>query len=396
MNVLFVIHYPVFGGPHNQALLLAREMPKLKVHMTILLPNDPGNATGRLHDGGVDVVSIPLRRLRASADPRTHLKLAMSFRGDVGGIRRIIRDRSIDVVQIGGLVNPHAAVAGRLEGAAVVWQLLDTRPPQALRRLMMPLVTRLSDVVMTTGRAVARAHPGAEVHEDRLFVFFPPVDPNAFSPATWDQKAARAEFGFEPHDSVVGAVGNLNPQKGYEFLLRGYALARAKRPGVRLLIVGASHDTHRSYERRLLRLARDLGLVVGHDVVFAGGRADVRPAFAAMDVFVLSSVPRSEGAPTVIEEAMTMQVPVIATDVGAVSELVVDGETGYVIPPSSSERIAETVLRVLGDPGLRHRMGICARERALACFATEECVGVHIQAYERALAHRRASRSGKA
>ncbi len=395
MNVLFVIHYPVFGGPHNQALLLAKAFDRRGIRMTVLLPSEPGNAGERLRDAGVDVVTIPLRRLRASLDPRKQFKLAATLARDVRGIQRVIRDRGIDVVQIGGLVNPHAAIAGRLENAAVIWQLLDTRPPMALRRLMMPLVIRLSDAVMTTGNAVARMHPGAQSLGERLAPFFPPVDPDLFSPGISDRAAARSRFGFGPDDSVMGAVGNLNPQKGYEFLLRAAALARAERPGMKLLIVGASHDTHRSYERRLLALARELGLVVGRDIVFAGALTDVRPAFAAMDIFVLSSVPRSEGAPTVIEEAMMMELPVVATAVGAVAEVVSDGETGYVVPALNSKEIAQAALRIFADPALEHRMGIRGRERALALFGVEECARVHVDVYERALSRRRATSSAR-
>jgi glycosyltransferase involved in cell wall biosynthesis len=393
MNVLFVIHYPIFGGPHNQALLLARDLNELGVNMTVLLPTEAGNAAQRFRSAGIDVVSIPLNRVRASFDPRKHMRLTATFPRDVARIREVVRARESDIVQIGGLVNPHAAIAGRLENAAVVWQLLDTRPPMALRRIMMPLVTRLSDVVMTTGKAVARTHPGAESLGERLSPFFPPVDAEVFSPTNVDREAARARFGVEPGDRLIGTVGNLNPQKGHEFLIRGASLVRESLPDVRLLIVGASHDTHRSYERRLLALARDLGLVVGRDVFFAGSLTDVRPALGAMDLFVLSSVPRSEGAPTAIEEAMMMEKPVVATDVGAVAEVVTDGETGYVVPPLSPKAIADAALRILEDPGLARRMAVRGRERALASFTADECARIHVDAYERALAHRRSSRS---
>jgi glycosyltransferase involved in cell wall biosynthesis len=388
MNVLFVIHYPVFGGPHNQALLLDKALRETGTTLTILMPDEPGNAKDRLRKAGLDVVVVPLRRLRASFDPRKQMKLVSSLPRDVRNIRTAIRDRRIDVVQVGGLVNPHGAIAGRLEDIAVVWQLLDTRPPMALRRLMMPLVARLSDVVMSTGMGVARVHPGAEALGDRLFAFFPPVDPDAFSPTNIDRDAARARFGFAPHDRVVGTVGNLNPQKGYEYLLRGVALARAVCSQVKLLVVGASHDTHRAYERRLFSLSSDLGLTVGRDVVFAGSLTDVRPALAAMDLFALASVPRSEGAPTAIEEAMMMNLPVVATDVGAVAEVVADGETGYIIPPLNPNGVAKAALRILDDPVLRQAMGDRARARAVARFSADECARVHVDAYKRAVNHR--------
>jgi glycosyltransferase involved in cell wall biosynthesis len=385
MNVLFLIHYPVFGGPHNQALRLAGPLLRLGVKTTVLLPDEPGNAASRLQAAGVDVITMPLHRMRATANPAAHLRFAVRFWPEIDAVRRVIRERRIDLVQSGGMINPHGAIAGRLENVGVVWQLLGTRNPMVLRHAMMPLVTRLADVIMSTGRAVARVHPGAEKVGDRLHVFFPPADSVTFGPGVIDRGAARAEFGLTPDDCVLGSVGNLNPQKGYEYLVPAVAAARRARANVKVLVVGASHDTHRAYERRLRLLSTELGLVVGRDILFVGSKADVRPALAAMDVFVLSSVPRSEGAPTAVIEAMMMGLPVVATNVGAVAEVVKDGVTGYVVPPLNPQAIAQASLRILGDPALRESMGRAARERAVQRFAVERCAQVHLEAYDHAL-----------
>jgi glycosyltransferase involved in cell wall biosynthesis len=388
VRVLFIIHYPVFGGPHNQALLLARELERRGLHMTVLLPEGPSNAVSRLRSSGIDVVTVPLHRARATMDPRPLLQLGAHLPREIRAIRRVIRELEIDLVQLGGLVNPHGAIAGELEGLAVVWQLLDTRPPMMIRRLLMPLVVHLSDVIMTTGRKVATVHPGAEALEDRLLPFFPPVDPAIFEPGVVDQTDARAGFGFGPGDLVIGTVGNLNPQKGHEYLIRAAAQTRALRPRAKVLIVGAPHETHRVYERDLRALAEHLGFVIGKDIIFSGTLDDVRPALAAMDVFVLSSVPRSEGAPTAVEEAMMMNRPVVAANVGAVSELVDDGVTGFLVPPLDPGALSAAIVRTVDHPELRAAMGARARERAIALCSVEECARIHLEAYDRALGHR--------
>jgi glycosyltransferase involved in cell wall biosynthesis len=379
----------VFGGPHNQALLLARALERRGVDMTVLVPEGPGSAVSRLREAKIDVVTIPLHRLRESLNPAHQFSLLVHFWPEVRALRGVIRKCDIDLVQIGGLVNPHAAIAARLEGAAVVWQLLDTRAPMALRRVLMPLVVRIADVVMSTGRKVAAVHPGAEALGERLRIFFPPVDPDLFEPLAMDAVAARTEFGLGQADLVVGTVGNLNPQKGHEYLLRAMALARAERTEAKLLVVGASHETHRAYERGLYRLCGDLGLVKGRDVIFAGPRADVRPALAAMDVFAFAPVPRSEGAPTAVEEAMMMGLPVVATDVGAMAEVVDDGKTGYLVPPLNPQAMSEVLLRLLGDSAERMRLGTSGHDRARERFSLEECADVHLAAYEHAVRRRR-------
>jgi glycosyltransferase involved in cell wall biosynthesis len=357
--------------------------------MTVVLPEEAGTAAQRLADAGVDVVQTGLHRLRATHNLVDHFRFLTSMAREVGSLRRLIRSRGTHVVQIGGLVNPHAAIAARLEGVPVVWQLLDTRPPMALRRVMMPLVLRLSDMVMTTGRAVADAHPGAAGLGERLQPFYPPVEPEVFSTVHGNRDAARVEFGFAEEDVVLVSVGNLNPQKGHEHLIRAAALARRTRPEVKVLIVGASHATHRDYEQGLERLARELGLDLGSDVVFGGALNDVRPALAAADVFVLASVPRSEGAPTAIGEAMMMELPVVATDVGAVREMVEDGRTGYVVPPLDAQALAAAVLRVIDDPDARASFGPRGRVRAIERFSSDQCTRAHLKAYEYVLQRRR-------
>jgi glycosyltransferase involved in cell wall biosynthesis len=393
VNVLFVIHYPVFGGPHNQALLLARSLRRRGVEMTVLLPDEPGNAADRIRAAGVDVVTMPLHRARATLHPAHQLRFVVGMRSEVGAIRRLIRDRAVDVVQIGGLLNPHAAIAARQEDTPIVWQILDTRSPMVLRRVMMPLVLRVADMVMTTGRAVADVHPGAAGLGERLGWFYPPVEPEVFSAEHGDRDTARAELGFAPEDLVLVGVGNLNPQKGHEYLLRAAALARRTRPAIKVLVAGAPHPTHREYEQRLHRLAGELDLEVGKDVVFAGALSDVRPVLAAADVFVLASVPRSEGAPTAIEEAMMMELPVVATDVGAVREVVEDGRTGLVVPPLDAQALAGAILRILGDHELRTSFGTRGRVRAIEHFSAEECARVHLEAYEYVLRKCRPART---
>jgi glycosyltransferase involved in cell wall biosynthesis len=385
MNVLSVIHYPVFGGPHSEARVLAPILERRGWDMLVLLPDERGNAVEMLRSAGLEVITMPLRRLRRTLNPAEHLRSGFAFRREVQAIQSLIRDRGIDLVQASGLVNIHAAVAARFEGKPLVWQLIDTRAPMALRRLIMPLVVRWSDVVMTTGEAVAREHPGSERLGERLRVFYMPVSTDLFAPNLVDRDLARAEFGFDPGDHILGTVGNLNPQKGHEYLLRAAARVRMELDGVKVIVVGASHDTHRAYESKLYELARSLGLEVGADVVFTGALQDVRRALAAVDVFVCSSVPRSEGAPAAVEEAMMMALPVVASRVGALAEVVFDGLTGYLVPPLDPEAMADAIVKVFRAPDGRRTMGDRGRERALARFSAEDCAAVHAEAYQYAV-----------
>lgn len=387
-SVLYVIHYPVFGGPHNRALRLNPVLERRGVSTTVLLPsaNGQGNAIGRLRKGGVDVLPIPLHRVRATPHPWVQLRFAARFWPEVQAIRGVIRERGIDIVQVGGLVNPHAAIAARLEGIPVVWQLLDTRVPMALRRLAMPLVACWADSVMFAGCALTAAHPGADALSDRSFVFYPPVDTESYSPDCADRESVKAELGIPPAAPVVGIVANINPQKGHEYFLQAAALIRRERPDARFVVVGAFYDTHRSYTRRIHDLTRELGLTDA--VVFAGHRDDTNRMLRAMDVSLLTAVPRSEGPSAAMEESLAVGTPVVATDVGAVAEVVDDGLTGHVVPPLDAQAIARATLRILCDPATRERMSRAGRQVALERFSVERCAHIHLEAYDHALDRR--------
>ena len=377
---LFVIHYPVFGGPHNQALRLAPALRARGWETVVVLPDEPGNAAERLREAGIETLAAPLGRLRASPDPRLHLRFAAGFGPQVRFLRRQIRDLGIDLVMIGGLVNPHGAIAGRLEGVPVVWQILDTYPPPALRRAVMPLVTRRAGAVMCTGATVARAHPGAEALGERLVLFFPPVDLDLFRADPGVRARAREELGLGAGGTVVGTVGNLSPMKDHPNLIRAAAIVKRDYPATRFVILGSGHGHRHGYADELLDMGRSLGLEPGIGLILRDPGQRVAELAQAFDVFWLSSRSRSEGLPTVVGEAMALGLPVVATRVGSVAEALEHG--GVLVPPGNPEALARAAAGLVGSPSARAELGGEGRRWASERFSVEASAEAHIRAFE--------------
>jgi glycosyltransferase involved in cell wall biosynthesis len=386
MNVLYVIHYPFFGGPQNQALRTVGPLAARGVDTVVVLPDEPGNAADRLRDAGIEVIALQLHRLRAIPDPLVQVRFLGSIAREVAALRRLIRERSIDVVQVGGLVNPHAAIAARLEGVGVVWQLLDTRSPMALRRLLMPWVLMLADVVMTTGVGIARVHPGAMNLGARLVPFYPPVDTSVFRPDQGRRADARDALRIPPGAPLVGTVANLTPQKGLEHFVTAADALHNRRPDVRFVILGSSMETQGRYEAAIRRMAQEsaVGRAGALRVLDPGIR--VSELLPALDLFMLTSVPHSEGVSTTVLEAMASGIPVVSTDVGALSEVVADGVTGRIVTPLDDGAMVEAVAALLDDVETRARMGTAARQRATERYSVESCVDTHLRAYRIAAA----------
>jgi glycosyltransferase involved in cell wall biosynthesis len=169
-------------------------------------------------------------------------------------------------------------------------------------------------------------------------------------------------------EPVVGCLGRLDPEKGFETLVRALPHLAAK-----AVIVGDGPDRH-----RLERLAQELG--VDDRFVVTGWQENARRYLRSFTIFCLPS--RSESFPLTIVEAMLAELPVVATDVGSVSEAVRNGETGFLIRPDDPQALAKALAGLLDDPALRAAMGRRARALALESFTAEQMVAAFERLYD--------------
>lgn len=386
IRILSVVHGNTFGGPHNSNMLVAPVLrERYGVETIVLVPDEPGNAVDRMRAGGVDVVEVPVQRLRKKLDPRFHWRFLRGWTQTISAMERLIRERSIDVVQINGISNPHGALAARRAKVPIVWQMLDTFPPPWFLSVMMPYVRRTAGSLMSTGERVASAHPGVAGMREKLVCFHPPVDVQRFSFDTAQKLAAREELGLSPNDEVVGNVSNINPQKGHGTFIRAAARLKQSRPKAKFVILGRRYDAHRVYIENLLALAAQLGLKLDEDLIIRDPGQRVAELAMAFDVFWMTSEPRSEGIPTVIEEAMSLGLPIVATEAGSIAEVVLHEKTGYLIAPHGVEDISESTRKLLEDEALRKQLGTAGALFARTHFPIEECARRHLKAYEIAL-----------
>jgi glycosyltransferase involved in cell wall biosynthesis len=153
---------------------------------------------------------------------------------------------------------------------------------------------------------------------------------------------------------VVGSVGFLRPQKAFDVLIRAAALLADRASEARILIVGDGEQRD-----QLQQLARSLG--VQERVIFAGRRLDVPDILAALDLAVCCS--DFEGSPLSVMEYMAAALPVVATRVGGVPDLIDDGVEGRLVPPGDAEALADAIAGLLADPALAKTMGQQGQQR---------------------------------
>ena len=156
-----------------------------------------------------------------------------------------------------------------------------------------------------------------------------------------DRSAKKKQLGIPENMPVIGTVGRLTEQKGYDIFLKAATIVLQKIPHVYFLLIGGG-DLY----NKLKKQAVDLG--IENRVLFTGPRDDVEELFQIMDVFVNSSL--WEGLPTVMLESMAAQVPVIATNVSGNIELIQHKKTGLLIPPADFEQLGQTIITILTTP----------------------------------------------
>lgn len=311
-------------------------------------------------DAGLEVIVEPA--LRAPIDPRSDLAALRS-------LSALFRRRDFDVA------HTHVAKAGALGRVAArraaVPRIVHTYHGFPFHEFQSRLrrdayiaierrLGRITDVALCVGAGVAVEAVRRElVRPGRIRTIGVAVTDGPARDAA-SRARARRELGLPPDATVVGAVGRLTYQKAPEDFLA--AMRELARPGFRDLVgvwVG---------DGELARQVRQLaGSLPSPRVVLAGERADIPRILPAFDIFTLPS--RYEGLPTAIVEAMVCGIPVVATAVNAVSDVVVPGETGLLVPPRRPDLLAEAIRYLLDRPAAAARMAATARARLGTRFA---------------------------
>lgn len=407
IRVCRVISRLNIGGPARHVILLAEGLDPARFETTLVV-GTPEAAEGRLDDlaraRGIPLVRIPElgREIRPWRDVRAFARLWKLF-----------RELRPDVVHThaakGGALGRVAAWLGRVPVRIHTYHghifhgyfsPMRTRIFLWIERLLARITTRI--LVLSEGQRREILALGIGRPEQVAV-----VPPGLALDATGDRQEAHdalcRELGIPARSQLVGAVGRLVPIKDHATFLGAAAIVAAKSPGAHFLLVGGGE-----LEPELRAQAEGRGLA--DRVHFLGWRGDLNRIYPAIDLLVFSS--RNEGVPAALVEGMAAGTPAVATDVGGIPEMLAPapfpsvppssaggsgrgglpwrtrapatgplqvlpappvaetgglapGAAGILVAPGDAEAMAEAILLLLGDDGLRHRMGMAARERAL-------------------------------
>ncbi len=363
------------AGAGGVAFRGARHLDPARFRVTIVT-GEGGPLTERAREAGMEVLLEP------------SLVPTLSPRQDARALQRLTRlcvDRGFDVV------HTHSAKAGALgrmaahrAGVPMIvhtyhgFPFHDFQDP-VHRRAYIAVERRLApitDMVLAIGTGVATeavrrglARPGA------LCTVAPVVEARTVARTPATRQAAREALGVDPLAPLVGTVGRVDFQKAPEHFVEAVGALRHRE--ARAVWIGSGPLLEQTR-----RLVAQRGLA--DRVRFVGERSDVADLLPALDVFAMAS--RYEGLPCAVVEAMRCGVPVVATAVNSVPDLVVPGESGLLVPPGRPAALAEAVDAVLDDPDGADRMARRGRELAGDTFDATRLSELLDRVYTRGLA----------
>jgi glycosyltransferase involved in cell wall biosynthesis len=235
--------------------------------------------------------------------------------------------------------------------------------PRLARWLLFPLerwLMRNTEKVFAVSAATADFNVRIKgIAPEKVVIVHNWIDPARFAPDSKARTELRSRWGVPAESIVVGAVGRLSPQKGFENLVRAAHEILSRHPHVRFVLVGEGP------ERKTLERLAELESVAAA-FFFPGFMSEVHKAYSAFDIFALPSIYETFGL--VVLEAMTTGLPVVASRVGGVQELLENGRTGILVSPGDPQALAQAVGSLIDDPQGSRQMGMAAREEALERF----------------------------
>ena len=344
---------------------------------SVILPNDvpyQGRLAAKL--GGI---SVPYRELKLAVLRRRYFTphrfglYCAYFAWSTASIARQILREKIDVVHSNTTAVIPGAIAAKLTRRPHVWHSHEmVVSPGFVRKLTARMAPALSDVVVTVSGAVREHMLSDNPAARNIRVLHNGIDVERFASASGRERV-RAEFGFAPDDVVIGTLGRVSRGKGQGYLLDAAARIAAARiagdaPGVKYLLVGDAFVGQEHLVDELRRKVDELGLA--ELVRLSGYRADGPDVLAALDICVLPST-LPDSFPTIVLEAMAAGKPVVATNWGGAKEMIVEGETGFVVPVDDAAVLADRLKTLASSEELRRSFGAAGQARARELFTRQ-------------------------
>ena len=374
IKILHILGSTIRGGTETITARLITNMGS-EFHNDVCFLSHEGPIGSELKQQGVKVYYLPLTN--PWAIPIVALRLY-----------RLLRRNRYDILHLYGLkANLLGRILGKLSGYRRILGGLRSIYPSGLKKKWTLWIDRLTFGLslgyVSNSQAAIDFLISHGYNRRKFWLIHNGIDIKPFyRRSDAEKETIKRKYGLPLDKLIITCVANLRPPKGHEYLIRALHELKGEGPDFLTLFVGDG-----PLRGKLEELVRELGLK--EQIRFLGfkDREEIPRILAITDIFVLPSL--WEGLPTAIIEAMAAGCPIVASNVAGTPEVVVDGETGFLVPPRDPRALAEKIKLLLQDKTLREKMGRAGIERVKQHFTIERMVREYEDLYRKLMEARR-------
>ena len=374
-NILYVIDNIEFGGGERVFSQIIRGLNKEK--FAIFVASNPGGTFEK-----------KLKEVGLKIDP-----LDMTSRynlSTISKLKKIIKIKDVQIVHSqGGRADFFARIAARIANVPIIISsmamLVEGYDVSILKKRLYVLMDRWTErwvnkfIVLSEAmrRSLIERH---KIPPENIVKIYNGIEIEEYNPDLKELRNKKLEskraLGLKNDVPVIGAIGRLVWQKGFEYLIRAAPEVLKKCPEARFLIVGEG-----PLKNKLILTSEKLN--VADRIIFTGFRSDIKEILASIDVLAMPSL--LEGLPMVLLEAMAMAKPIVATRIDGITEVLENSKTGLLVPAKNSHALAEAIVGILNDKAKANFFGQNAREATKEKFSVKKMVVQIELAYEKLL-----------
>ena len=359
INILYLSHLSEMHGAERVLLLLLENMTD-RFNSVVVLPKN-GPLKTRLENLNIKTYVLPINPWicpSGVSDGRFIFSLINNMKENLEAIVCIIKQEKIDIVHTNTSTIIDGALGAAIAGRPHIWHLHEILKDNPAFRHIIPLnkvfknITTLSHKIVSVSTTVDKQITTGE--KERRCVIYNGIN-TGYEKRVNDN--IRRELGLNNNISLVLSIGAIIEKKGYEYLIDAIPDIVSQYEKVRFLIVGPVIDSllHDKIKKKVCQMG------IGKYITFLGYRDDVPEILQNADLFVMPSV--KEAFPLSLLEAMAAGMPVVATKCGGPEEIVIDGETGYLVPSCCGNALKDAILTLLKEKDRAEQMGKNGKRR---------------------------------
>ena len=357
------------SGPDESIVTSLKYIDKQAFEFHLWLPkNSP--YLSRYKELGVKTLETSIPAIRRNYNPLFWLKFIILNLWQCLHLWRYIKNHNIEAVHINMETVLFPALSAKIASIPVIYHVRGTSfyHPIWLGKILCKYIERLSEKIVCISGAVAELFD--EQRNSQVITLYNPIADDFFDADTAVADQPLKEW-CATFKTIIGSVGRINPRKNYEMIIRAAAQVIQQDGSCAFIIVGGCATTaEEMYYKKLKSMCRDLA--IENQVYFTGAITNTKQlaaTYALMDVSCLMS--HSEGFGRVLAEAAAVGVPTIGANLGGIQEVIIENETGFLVPANDDKQLATAILKLLSNKEKLLRLADNAQKNAKSRFAGE-------------------------